>query len=115
MIRVELTDEKWKRLQAMLPPERGRRGRPLKDNRDVVAAILWVQRTGAPWRDLPPEHGPWQTAYTRFRRWALRGVWARVLEALAHQRDDESLILDSTTVRAHQHAAGARGDPKAKL
>jgi transposase len=114
MIRVELTDERWQRLEPLLPPERGRPGRPLKENRGVVSAILWVQRTGAPWRDLPPGHGPWQTAYSRFRRWTQRGIWTRALAELAQDVDDENLILDSTTVRAHQHAAGARGDPQAR-
>jgi transposase len=81
----------------------------------VVSAILWVLRTGAPWRDLPERFGPWSTAWSRFRRRMGAGVWSRVLEALQRRADAEGCLdwtthfLDGTVVRAHQHAAGAVG------
>ena len=88
-------------------------GAPLRDNRVIVNALIRILRTGAPWRDLPSEYGPWQSVYTRFRRWEARGIWQRALEELAKDAtDNESLMIDSTTVRAHQHAAGARGGRK---
>jgi len=112
--RHELSDAQWKRLRPLLPPQRAETGRPAKDHRTVVNAILWRLRTGAPWRDLPERFGPWQTVYSRFRRWQQAGVWDRVLAALQAEADaagelDWSLhFLDGTTVRAHQHAAGAK-------
>jgi transposase len=112
--RHELTDAQWERLRPLLPPQRPTTGRPAKDHRTVVNAILWRLKTGAPWRDLPERYGPWQTVYSRFRRWQQAGVWERVLAALQATGDatgalDWSLhFLDGTTVRAHQHAAGAK-------
>jgi transposase len=73
----------------------------------MVDALVWILRTGAPWRDLPKHFGPWQSAYTRFRRWNKQGVWPRVLEVLAAQHDSESYLIDATIVRAHQDASGA--------
>ena len=92
----------------MLPPERGRPGRPATSNRLVVNSILWVLRTGAAWRDLPACYPAWSGVYARFRRWNQRGVWAAVLHEVAQELDDESYMLDSSIVRAHQDAAGAR-------
>jgi transposase len=79
----------------------------------VLSAIIWVLRTGAPWRDLPERFGPRSTAWTRFRRWAAGGVWQRVFEVLqrdaghAGRLDWTTHYMDGTVVRAHQHAAGA--------
>jgi transposase len=72
-----------------------------------VEAVLWMARTGAPWRDLPPTFGPWNTAFRRFSRWADKGVWQVLFARLAEEADFEEVFLDSTIVRAHQHAAGA--------
>ena len=114
MTRYLPTEEQWGRLAPPLPPGRPRTGRPNKDHRLVVEAILWRLRTGAPWRDLPAEFGPRQTAYSRFRRWRQAGVWERVLAALQAEGDargelDWGLhLLGGTTVRAHPHAAGAK-------
>jgi transposase len=111
--RHELTNDQWARLAPLLP-KRARVGRPPKDHRLVLNALYWLLRTGAPWRDLPERYGPWQTVYSRFRRWRLAGVWDRVLAALQAEADaagrlDWSLhFVDGSTVRAHQHAAGAR-------
>ena len=112
--RHELSDAQWERLRPLLPAQRAATGRPAKDHRRVVNAILWRLRTGAPWRDLPERYGPWQTVYSRFRRWQQAGVWEQVLAALQADGDaagelDWSLhFVDGTTVRAHQHAAGAK-------
>jgi len=109
-----LTDHQWERLRPLLPPRGTGRGRPRADDRTVVEGILWRLKTGAPWRDLPERFGPWRTVYSRFRRWQHAGVWARVLAALQADGDaqgdlDWSLhFVDGTTVRAHQHAAGAK-------
>jgi transposase len=73
----------------------------------MVEAMLWVLRTGAPWRDLPSAYGPWKSVYTRFSRWSAQGVLARLFEALARERDAEGYLLDATIVRAHQDASGA--------
>ena len=112
--RHELTDEQYARLAPLLPPEKPATGRPNLGHRTVLNGILWRLRTGAPWRDLPERYGNWQTVYSRFRRWQRAGVWGRVLAALRAGADargdlDWSLhFVDGTTVRAHQHAAGAR-------
>lgn len=114
MERHALTDEQWSRLRPLLPlPPQGR-GRPRTDDRLIVEAILWRLTVGAPWRDLPQRFGSWQTVYSRFRRWQQAGVWERALATLqadADARDDLDWarhFLDGTTVRAHQHAAGAK-------
>ena len=115
MERHELSDAQWERLAPLLPPQhRSGRGRPAKNHRTIVNAILWRLATGVPWRDLPEGYGSWRTVYSRFRRWQQAGVWERVLAALQAEADatgevDWSLhFLDGTTVRAHQHAAGAK-------
>jgi transposase len=112
--RHDLTDAQWERLAPLLPPQRPDTGRPAHDHRTVLNGILWVLRSGAPWRDLPDAYGRWQTAYSRFRRWQATGVWDEILIALqaetAHdgQLDDSLAAIDGTNIRAHQHAAGAK-------
>ena len=103
MRRHEITDDRWERIKNLLP---GQPGVTAKDNRLFVNAVLWIGKTGAPWRDLPDRFGPWNSAWRRFDRWASKGVWKRVFESL-QDPDLEWLIVDSTVVRAHQHAAGA--------
>jgi len=112
--RHELKAEQWDRISSLLPPEGGREGRPSIDNRQIVNAIRWVLKTGAPWRDLPAYYPKWKTVHSRFSRWCQQGVWARVLAELAKDEDDESFLIDATIVRAHQDAAGAqkKQDPK---
>ena len=113
--RGELTDEAWARIAPLLP-ENGRRGGRWRDHREVVNGILWKLRAGAPWRDLPARYAPWQTCYDRFVRWRRDGTWDRLL-AHAQTKSDavgevEWLVsVDSTIVRAHQHAGGARRRP----
>jgi transposase len=115
--RHELTDAQWERLAPLLPPAQPERGRPNHDHRRVVNGMLWRLTTGAPWRDLPAQYGPWQTVYSRFRRWQQAGVWERALADLQRQGDaagnlDWTLhFVDGSVVRAHQHAAGGKGGP----
>ena len=110
-----LTDVQWERLRPLLPPQKPRTGRPAKDHRIVLEGILWVLRTGCPWRCLPARYGSWKTVSSRFYRWQKAGVWDRVLAGLQRQADMEGRLdwtlhlVDSTVVRAHQHAAGAKG------
>ena len=109
MRRHELTDTQWNLIKDHLPGKRSDPGRTATDNRRFVDGVLWLARTGAPWRDLPERYGQWNSAFQRYSRWSKRGVWQRILEALGGDVDLEHLLLDSTTVRAHQHAAGAKG------
>ena len=118
MRRGELTDDQWEKLQPLLPPQKPRTGRPGDDHRRIVNGILWIDRTGAPWRDLPERYGPWSTVASRFYRWQKAGVWQSILAALQQQTDAAGQLdwskhyVDSTMIRAHQHAAGAKGgDP----
>src|SRR5829696_3791759 len=118
--RHELTDEQWERLQPLLPPQKPATGRSGNDLRTVLNGILWVTRTGAPWRDLPERYGSWKTVSSRFYRWRQAGVWDSILQELQRQADAEGQIewaihyVDSTVVRAHQHAAGAKGGPTSR-
>ena len=113
--RRELTDTAWAAIAPLLPPD-GRRGRPWTEHRKVINGILWKVRTGAPWRDLPEEYGPWQTCYDRFVRWRRDGTWDRLLAHVQTKSGTVSDVLvevslDSTVIRAHQHAARARHRP----
>ena len=107
MIWRGLSDAQWRRIKKGLPGKNGDRGRSGADNRLFVDAVLWVLRTGSPWRDLPEEFGNWNSVFQRFRRWAMKGVWESVFNALVEDPDFEYLMIDATIVRAHQHAAGA--------
>ena len=108
MNRHELTPRQWERLQPLLPPQKPHTGRPATDHRRLLNGILWIIRTGAPWRDLPERFGDWKQVHTRHTRWAASGVWERVFKVLAADADNEYAMIDSTIVRAHQHSAGAR-------
>jgi transposase len=111
----DLTDAQWEKLRPLLPPQKPRTGRPARDHRTVLNGILWVLRTGSPWRALPERYGSWKTVSSRFYRWTRDGVWSRALSALQRWADAEGRLdwslhfVDSTVVRAHQHAAGAKG------
>jgi len=105
MRRYEITDQQWQRLAHLLPGKAGDVGRSATDNRLFINAVLWIARSGAPWRDLPERFGPWNSAYRRFRRWVKSGVWQQVFDQLP-EPDLDWLMIDSTVVRAHQHAAG---------
>ena len=108
-MRKLLSNKMWFQLAPLLPAECGRQGPIRKDNRLMVEGMLWKMRTGAPWRDLPEEFGPWESIYTRFSRWCKAGVWRKVLTALQEgEMDCEWLMMDSSAVKVHQHAHGAK-------
>ena len=111
--RHELTDEQWELIAPLIPERKARTGRPPKDPRLMWNGILWILRTGAPWRDLPERFGPWQTVYDHFSRWRREGVFDRILKALQIKLDREGHIdwslwsIDGTSIRAARAAAGA--------
>jgi transposase len=107
MARMNLRDDQWERIAEQLPGKEGDCGCNAADNRLFVEAVLWMARAGAPWRDLPPEFGLWNSGYKRFARWQERGVWERIFAVLAEEGDFEEVFIDSTVIRVHQHAAGA--------
>ncbi len=107
--RHDLTDEQWAVLEPHLPGSSGKVGRPAVDNRRFINALQWIFRTGAPWRDLPPDYGDWKNTHRRFSRWWDRGVWEKLLDKLSHEADLEWLMIDASHCKAHPHAAGAKG------
>ncbi len=107
MERYAISDRAWDALAPLLPGRPGTSGRRARDNRLFLDAVVWIARNGGPWRDLPERFGPWNSAWRRFDRWSKTGVWLRLFEA-AQDADIEWVMIDSTSVRAHQHAAGAR-------
>ena len=108
MSRRELTDAQWHRIEPLIPGTDRTRGRNGRDNRLFVDGILWLARTGSHWRELPPEFGRWNSIYQRFNRWCRSQVWENLFHALRDDPDFEYVLVDSTIVRAHQHAAGAQ-------
>lgn len=110
--RHRLTNAQWERIASVIPGKPGDPGRHGENNRGFVEGVLWIGRTGAPWRDLPAEFGDWNAVWRRFTRWAERGIWARILEQVSEDPDLEHVIIDATIVRAHQHSAGGKGGPK---
>jgi transposase len=109
MGRFDLTDAGWAIIAPLLPGADGEAiGRPRLDDRKVPNGVFFVLRTGTPWRDLPERYGLYTTVYDRFGRWAKRGVWLAIFEALAARSPQSLHLIDSAIVRAHRHAAGGR-------
>ena len=107
--RYELTDQEWEQVAALLPPEKtGKPGRPPKDNRTMLNGMVWIARSGAPWRDLPERYGPWNSVYSRFRKWIDDGILDNIFRVLSLEAELYELSLDATIVQAHQHSAGAK-------
>jgi len=103
----ELSDDQWERLKPLVPGGgKGKRG-PRSNNRRFLNALLWLTRSGGRWRDLPERFGNYQTVKRRYYRWIEMGVLDRMFALLASEADMEWLMIDSTVIRAHQHAAGA--------
>ena len=117
MARFDLTDLEWEVISPLLPNKP--RGVPRTDDRRVLNGIFYILRTGSPWRDLPERYGPYTTVYNRYNRWAKAGVWLQIFETLAAQSPQSLQFIDSSIIRAHQHAAwgkkGARITPLAVL
>ncbi len=113
LLRHEMADEQWATIEHLLPGRVGDPGRTAADNRLFVNAVLFVLKTGVPWRDLPARYGNHNSAWRRFDRWCAAGVWERVAQALGDP-DLEEVQLDSTTVKAHPVAAAGRRRPGEK-
>ena len=113
----DVSESEWRLIAPLLPNKP--RGVPRVDDRRIINAIFYVLRTGSPWRDLPSRYGPYTTAYNRYNRWSKAGVWLRIFETLAAQSPQSLHLIDSSIIRAHQHAAskkkGARITPSAVL
>ena len=108
MERHSISDEKYQRIEHLFPAGEGKVGRRPKNTRRFINAVLYILGTGCPWRDLPGELGPWNTAFKRFHNWCRLGIWNTIMQVLNEQPDEEVAMLDSTIMRAHQHAAGAK-------
>ena len=110
MNRYDLTDTEWNAIQDLLPPEKsGKRGHPCKDNRTMESGMVWVLRSGSPWRDLPKEYGSWNGVYTRFNRWSKRGVGEQALAVLVQAWDPENIHIDGVEVFLGQDHAVPSG------
>ncbi len=110
MHRYDIADDEYAKIEPLLSGKPGDPGRNADDNRRFINAVLWIARTGAPWEDLPERYGKYNTVYKRFSRWAKKGRWQALFEAL-QEPDLEWIMLDTTVVRAHQHAAGQKKAP----
>ncbi|MEG3617633.1 IS5 family transposase [Magnetovibrio sp. PR-2] len=106
-MRFDLSDKEWAVIQPHLP--KAGRGPKRVNDRRVLNGIFYILRTGAPWRDLPDRYGPRTTVYNRYTRWARRGIWKSIFDALASQNEDSLLFIDSSIVKAHRAASGAKG------
>lgn len=106
--RHEINDLDWERIKDKLPPENTGEGRPSKSNRVMLNGMLFKVKTGVPWRDLPERFGPWETIYSRFRIWSKNDVFQTLFKSLAGDADLQDVSIDSTSCKAHQHAAGAK-------
>ncbi len=111
--RHDISDHSWEIIAPHLPGKKGDWGGIAKDNRQFINAVVWVLRTGAPWRDLPPEFGDWKNTHRRFCRWRDKGTWERLLAVVLDEPDFEWLMIDATHVKAHKHACGAKGGNEA--
>lgn len=108
MSRYEITTEQWERIKDLLPSPHKGKGRPAKDNRMMLNGMMWIARSGAQWRELPEKYSPWQTVYSKYRKWVTEGVLESVFKALSEDADMENLSIDSTSIRVHQSANGGK-------
>lgn len=107
--RHDISDHVWELLGPHLPGRDGSWGGRAKDNRQFINAVFWILRTGAPWRDLPPDYGCWSNTHRRFIRWRDKGIWEKLLEKLVDSPDFEWLMIDGSHAKVHPHATGAKG------
>ena len=110
MRRHELTDLQWVVLEDLIPKGRGRPA--VLGDRNFINAVLWIAKTGAPWRDLPERFGPWKSIFNRFAYWCKKGLWGAIFKALAFNEDEVAALMDGTVIRAHQDSSGGRGGQK---
>ena len=113
MARFDLTDFEWSVIEPLLPNKP--RGVPRVDDRRVLNGIFWRLRTGAPWADIPARYGPYTTCVNRFNRWRRAGHWARILQAVSEAYDGDIQMIDSSSIRVHQHAANGQKRPPIPL
>jgi transposase len=106
MARYDLSETEWRLIGPLLPNKP--RGVARVDDRRVINGIFYVLRTGSPWRDLPERYGPYTTVYNRYNRWAKAGIWLAIFETLAAKSPQSMQMIDSSIIRAHQHAAGGK-------
>jgi len=111
--RHDISDQTWALLEPHLPGRAGAWGGNARDNRLFINAVLWILRTGAPWRDLPPDYGSWSNTHRRFIRWRDKEIWEGLLAKMIQQPDFEWLMIDATHSKVHPHAAGAVGGNQA--
>lgn len=107
--RHDISDRMWALLEPHLPGRRGTSGRNARDNRQFINAVIWILRTGAPWRDLPPAYGDWKNTNRRFCRWRDKGIWERLFKKFVKDPDFEWLMIDASYIKVHPHGTGARG------
>jgi len=107
--RHDISDRVWQLLEPRLPGRKGAWGGKARDNRLFINAVFWILRTGAPWRDLPPDYGGWKNTHRRFCRWRDKGIWEALLGQLVTEPDYEWLMIDASHIKVHPHAAGAKG------
>ena len=107
--RHDISDEVWTVLEPHLPGREGLWGGIAKDHRVFLNAVFWMLRTGAPWRELPPDLGGWKNVHRRVCRWRDNGIWENLLDAVIDEPDYEWLLIDASHAKVHPHAAGAKG------
>jgi len=107
--RHDISEAEWGLIEPHTIGNKGTRGGNARDTRRFINAVFWILRTGAPWRDLPPDYGNWNTVQRRFCRWRDKGVWEKILETLIDEPDLEWLMIDASHIKVHPHAAGAVG------
>lgn len=112
-----MSDEEWAFFERFILSVRAPNGRKPTNHRLVLDGIFWIARTGAPWRDLPAEFGKWSSVYRQFRRWTLAGLWEQIMDALNESGAAPHALqmIDSTVIRAHHQAAGAKGGLRSRV
>ena len=115
MPQTVLRNDQWARIEHLLPGKASDCGVTAKDNRLFIEAVLWITRTGAPWRDLPERFGYWNQVYVRYNRWSKKGHWERIFKALAADKDLEYLMVDGSIARVHQHGGPKKTNKKSRL
>ena len=111
MRRYGLSDRQWATISSLLPGREGHVGATARNNRLFVEAVLWIARTGSPWRDLPEHFGHWNSTYSRYSDWMRAGVFERLFQAVSGDPDMEYAMVDATVVKVHRHGQGAKGGP----
>lgn len=106
--RHDISDTQWDKLKNYLPGTKGKPGRTAENNRNFINAVLWILRTGSPWRDLPPDFGKWNSVHRRFSSWRDKGIWETLLEKVIDYPDLEWIMIDASHVKVHPHASGAK-------